>query len=61
MNKLIMFEYTTKKVGERRRYTFLEIKIWYLKFTFYYMRNNLKIEFTFDNWDKKNIRKKKWK
>ena len=53
-----MFKYTTKLVGERRRYTFLEIKIWYLKFTFYYMRNNLKIEFTFDNWDKKDTRKR---
>ena len=54
-----MFKYTTKLVGERRRkYTFLEVKLWYFKFMFYYMRNNLKIEFTFDNWDKKNTRKK---
>ena len=53
-----MIEYTTKKVGEKRRFRELVITFWYFKFVMFYMSPNIKVEFTFDSWDKKDRRKR---
>lgn len=48
-----MFEYTTQKVGERRKFRHLVIAFGWFKFVIFWMRDNLKIESTFNTWDKK--------
>ncbi len=53
-----MIEYTTKKVGERRKFREFIAKWGYFKFVIFWMRGRLKIETTFDNWDKNKRRKK---
>lgn len=45
-----MIKYETIKYGERRKFRHLTIKLGWIKFIFYQMRKQFKIEFTISNW-----------
>jgi len=44
---------TTKKLGERRKFTHLEIALWIFRFSFYKLRSQFSIRFEISKgWDK---------